>query len=628
VTLNLVDVSRYQVEVDNPLDLVKAKTAGYQIINVALTGGKGYVSGAWARTYLEQAATLGYGRMVYHWLDGRSTGAAQAAAQIKRMKDLFGSALTGFAHQVDVEETGKDGIPPPTWAHVREYVDAVQQALGRHMVIYSGDWWWKPKAWPGATVTPYLMAQPNTGKLTAYPGDTAAQWTAGYGGWDTLAIMQWGVHALPGTVGCSLAALRDHGVWADLTGGDALMPQADPGNAQPDAWIGPAAPSALVAELADVGRDLMRQAAEADEPRHLDDAGDLARWAATIGGDVERDPLRLDLMPMGAGEVCSSTIVAEMDDWIAAGGTNLGCVGDKDHGTGFHRGANYIPATDYSRRRDPNGADGPFINWNASCAGDFRHGGKAALREAGRKLLAVLMAGGYPMICEFIGQPWPDRPVMYWARWEGVSNLREYTGSGHDVWYHISWYRSRSDQRPYMWRNSMALEATDKTWLTSAAFTNAVAAATVEALLTRKIDPTNDLNPNRTFHTFILDVQNMRDAWRHALTDPKVKGRPLPGSGFDKLMKSADTLAAGLAALRTENSAAEAATAALVRELIQLVQAGGGDVDSAAILSKLDTVQAEVRAAATEAGDRAREDVLDALRRGAEAEAAALRSTE
>lgn len=151
--------------------------------------------------------------------------------------------------------------------------------------------------------------------------------------------------------------------------------------------------------------------------------------------------------------VAAPVIQAEMDDWIALGGKSSGIVGDGAHGSGFHRAADEVPASDYSRRRDPNGADGPFTNWKYACAGDFWHGGKESLRAKHRETLARLMENdpALSMICEFIGQPWADRPVKYWARWEGYANLRNYTGSGHDGWSHISWYRSRADQRAYLW---------------------------------------------------------------------------------------------------------------------------------------------------------------------------------
>lgn len=142
-------------------------------------------------------------------------------------------------------------------------------------------------------------------------------------------------------------------------------------------------------------------------------------------------------------------IVAEMADWVALGGGNSGIVGDANHSFGFHVAADELPASDYSRTRDPNGSDGPYVNWDYACAGDFSHRGNETLRAMHRTVLARLMRGELPMICEFIGQPWADQPVYYWARWNGT--LQRYTGAGHDTWSHISWYRSMADQRGHLW---------------------------------------------------------------------------------------------------------------------------------------------------------------------------------
>lgn len=144
-------------------------------------------------------------------------------------------------------------------------------------------------------------------------------------------------------------------------------------------------------------------------------------------------------------------IVAEQADHTALGGGNSGICGNALHTYGFHLDANSVGPDDYSRWRDPNGSDGPYVNWNYCCAGDFRHGGNPTLRAMHRDVLARLMRGELPMICEFIGQPWADQPVYYWARWNGVTNLQRYNGAGHDLWSHISWYRSTVNQRAFLW---------------------------------------------------------------------------------------------------------------------------------------------------------------------------------
>lgn len=149
--------------------------------------------------------------------------------------------------------------------------------------------------------------------------------------------------------------------------------------------------------------------------------------------------------------VASPIIKLEMDDWVALGGQNFGILGayDGSHPTGFHRAGFEVPVTDYSRRHDPGR---PYdLTWG--CAGDFAHVGNARLRALHAGLLARLMADDpkLRMIVEFIGQPWPDQPVMYWARWSGTEVLKRYTGKGHDRWSHISWQRSTAYQRAYLW---------------------------------------------------------------------------------------------------------------------------------------------------------------------------------
>ena len=149
--------------------------------------------------------------------------------------------------------------------------------------------------------------------------------------------------------------------------------------------------------------------------------------------------------------VVAPVIVEEMNEWTAIGGGNSGIVGDPSHSYGFHLAAQELSPTDYSRWRDPNGSAGPYVDWSYACAGDFSHGYDPGLMEMHRLVLQRLMNGELQMICEFIGKPFADQPVLYWARWNGDQTLQRYTGTGHDSWSHISWYRSRVDQRAYLW---------------------------------------------------------------------------------------------------------------------------------------------------------------------------------
>ncbi len=145
--------------------------------------------------------------------------------------------------------------------------------------------------------------------------------------------------------------------------------------------------------------------------------------------------------------VCASAISAEMSDWVKIGGGNSGCCGNAAHTYGFHCPASAVPPSDYSRSNE---SAKPYrMNWG--CAGDFHHGYDARLMALHANVLGRLMKGELPMICEFIGKPWANKPVYYWARWNGNATLQRYTGSGHDHWSHISWWRSRANQRAYLW---------------------------------------------------------------------------------------------------------------------------------------------------------------------------------
>ena len=150
------------------------------------------------------------------------------------------------------------------------------------------------------------------------------------------------------------------------------------------------------------------------------------------------------------GCVCASAIPAEMNHWVSIGGGNSGCCGNAAHTYGFHCAASAVSSSDYSRRRDPNGPNG-YVNASWGCAGDFAHNNDSRLRAMHATVLARLMARDpkLSMICEFIGKPWPDKPVYYWCAWD--PRLVKYTGAGHDRWSHISWWRSRANQRAYLW---------------------------------------------------------------------------------------------------------------------------------------------------------------------------------
>lgn len=211
MTLHIVDVSRHQVERMDPLDLARAKSAGMGAVNVQLDRGKQQdMLPAWAPEYVAEARRLGLGISTYRWLDARVDGVTSARRAYDRIVTACGSP-DGVAHIVDCEDNA-------TERHLRDYVATMTGLLGRAVGIYSGRWWLQPRGWQVADLSPFLWAAPSAGYLPEYPGDGSRHWSAGYGGWTTLSVMQYSVKPLPGTGDCSLSAVRDPAVWAALTG--------------------------------------------------------------------------------------------------------------------------------------------------------------------------------------------------------------------------------------------------------------------------------------------------------------------------------------------------------------------------------------------------------------------------
>jgi Glycosyl hydrolases family 25 len=234
VTQFLIDVaSPYQ----DGIDLAKVKAAGFTLINVKLSQGVSYINPN-AQMWIDKARSLGMGVCTFHWLDNSASGRAQANFALGLM-DRYGVRY-GAGHQCDCEDTNK----PATWAIWRDYMNAMQDGMGHHVAAYTGDWWWEPRGWDGASITPYLWAAPNDGYVSSYPGDSSSKWNAGYGGWSALSAMQYAVSPISGAGGgdVSKTAFRDPAVWTALTGVDATSgenmdeTQRTSGNADQYGW--------------------------------------------------------------------------------------------------------------------------------------------------------------------------------------------------------------------------------------------------------------------------------------------------------------------------------------------------------------------------------------------------------
>lgn len=211
MTQFLVDIASYQHDRPDPINLAAAQQKGVSLVNIKTTEGTHYTFSA-GHIYAEQARALGMGICTFHYLNGEASGAAQADFAWRQILNLGGPQ--GIAHECDCETKATETI-------YRDYVKAMQDKLQRHILTYSGDWWWQPRGWYGADLSPYYTAAPNAGYLGGYPGDGSTHWRAGYGGWDYLSMMQYDVSAIPGVGGGNLSksAIRDPAVWPALAGG-------------------------------------------------------------------------------------------------------------------------------------------------------------------------------------------------------------------------------------------------------------------------------------------------------------------------------------------------------------------------------------------------------------------------
>lgn len=206
MTVYVLDVASYQ----GGLDTATAAASGYSIVNLKVSHGLTRkavhpdVAG-----WVDRARAAGMGISTFHYLTADAPGEAQAEYAYARIAEL--GLAAGTAHQLDVESD-----PTPSLASVRGYLTRMAQLLGRPVALYTGDWWWRPRGWQVADLSPYLWAAPNAGYLPRYPGDGSEHWRAGYGGWADLAVMQYAVGPVAG-VDISKSAIRDPGVWRDLT---------------------------------------------------------------------------------------------------------------------------------------------------------------------------------------------------------------------------------------------------------------------------------------------------------------------------------------------------------------------------------------------------------------------------
>lgn len=132
---------------------------------------------------------------------------------------------------------------------------------------------------------------------------------------------------------------------------------------------------------------------------------------------------------------CAPLLAANIDRAKTLGMSILGCCGDENHTSGFHLPSDELRATDYSMVRSGK-PDGSY-----ACAGDFGMNVAWARRWLAW-LVDSVKAGKYPEVVEIIGSL-DGKTVLYWAKWRGWQP-REYLGTGHKTWAHVSIDRAKA----------------------------------------------------------------------------------------------------------------------------------------------------------------------------------------
>lgn len=208
MTIYIADIASYQ----QPLTFSQIKAAGFTGVNLKISDGTGQHSvHPDVKTWAADAVSAGWGVSTFHYLRGSASGTQQASYAYSRLRELHPLAVTQFAFVVDVE----DGSITETI--YLDFVQTMSMLIGK-ITVYTGDWYAATRPWlKTSSATPWLWAVPNDGHLDAYPGDTADQWNAGYGGWPYLAAMQYRVAPVAG-VNVSQSAVRSADVWAAMRG--------------------------------------------------------------------------------------------------------------------------------------------------------------------------------------------------------------------------------------------------------------------------------------------------------------------------------------------------------------------------------------------------------------------------
>lgn len=172
------------------LDVEQVAREGYQFMIIKATqGATGYTAPAAFDGWIRRGRAAGMVCGAYHWLTD-----ADPIGQVEHYLDRLAAVggPQGLLCAVDVEDVKH----PPTYAGLRRFADRFADRTGGHpLLVYTGAWWWSPRGWNGAAVSPHLWASRyvvGSGYGSAlYAKVPASWWYPGYGGWPEVTMLQY-----------------------------------------------------------------------------------------------------------------------------------------------------------------------------------------------------------------------------------------------------------------------------------------------------------------------------------------------------------------------------------------------------------------------------------------------------
>jgi lysozyme len=176
----LIDISDYQ----ESFEVRRAVAEGYSGVLMKATEGSTWRARTFD-TFAEQTLSAGAVPGAYHYLRA-GDGRLQCEVFFERIRDHGGP--DGWMAACDNESDA-------SWSTTQAFFQRWRELAGDHpLMVYSGNWWWSRRGWPGSSLTPFLWDSryvDGAGYGSVLYGRVPdSWWSARYGGWGTATILQ------------------------------------------------------------------------------------------------------------------------------------------------------------------------------------------------------------------------------------------------------------------------------------------------------------------------------------------------------------------------------------------------------------------------------------------------------